>query len=189
MESHIHEISSFITNSIKEGVKKSESIAKLLVRKPVEVWLKDYTLITGSEAKAYYGFKLHDYTNPLGFRDTDIVLKSVDPSQEFIDLTKFLSEHYEKLEIGATGIISSIPIHFNGEAMYKPALCRFAYGSKFYELFAPIKPEMYNRTGYVSLNTLVECAKEWDRPKDRFFLDQVRALIPVDSGSTGRSYA
>jgi hypothetical protein len=173
------EITSFLDSKIKEGIAKSQVATKLLIQKPINRWISENTLITGSKAKSFYGFKLHESKHKGNFRDTDLVFKwniTKQSIEDFGDLCKFLEEMYGELEYSYQIDFSDWShTTFKPEAMCKPALTHFAYNGEFYEIFEPINEEIsYN--GYVSLSTLVTCAKEWDRPKDKFFLDQIKAL-------------
>lgn len=70
----LKEVEQFIADKIAREVAKSQAITKLLVMQPVGMWLKNCTLITGSEAKAHYGFNLHSSPHQNGFRDSDRVV-------------------------------------------------------------------------------------------------------------------
>lgn len=175
----LKEVEKIIANKIAVEVAKSQAITKLLVIQPVEMWINKCTLITGSEAKTHYGFKLHDSTHVNGFRDSDRVMKWKDihvAMSNANDLFLFLSEHYKEHIMGFEGICSSIPIIYNPENKFEKALYRFAYNNKFYEIF-PHNNSVVENGEYVAISTLIACAKEWGRDKDKFFLSQVRNLL------------
>ena len=175
----LKEVEDFIANKIAQEVAKSQAITKLLVAQPVEMWINKSTLITGSEAKTHYGFKLHASPNQNGFRDSDRVLrwehKHIAMSNAN-DLFLFLSEHYKEHIMGWGGICSSVPIIYNPEAKFEKALYRFTYNGKFYEIF-PHNNTVVENGEYVAISTLIACAQEWNREKDEFFLSQVRNLL------------
>lgn len=131
--------------------------------------------IAGSEAKKHYGFTLHE-ANTKHVRDLDVVLRSKD-----IDTTIFeiLQESSDKIITGYTGDMSSCPIYFTGEQKFKTALYSFAYPYKgemrWVEVFAA-QSNTPQQVEFVPLKQLIECASEWKREKDYFFLKQVFAL-------------
>ena len=177
MEKTMRELNEFINAKIAEGVAKSVVITKLLVVQPVEMWIKNYTLITGSEAKSYYGFQLHPSLNKNGFRNSDRVMKweNSAATQNAKDVFTFLSEHYSEHIMGWRGICSSTPIIYDPEAEFSKAEYRFSYDGRFYEIF-PYNDHVEANGNYVAIRTLIHCAKEWKREKDLFFLNQVNFI-------------
>lgn len=130
--------------------------------------------IAGSEAKAHYGFKLFDKSKSV--RDLDVVIKFKGADRTIFEVLQASSD---KLVTGYEGANSSIPVHYEAEQKFKPALYRFAYPYKgvmrWVEVFEA-QSETPQWAEYVPLKQLIACASEWNREKDVHFLNQVFAL-------------
>lgn len=157
------EISNFIESKIKEEIVKSQTLTKkILIFSDI---LTKGTVITGSIAKQHYGFKL-----PHSPKDKDLIL--IDKSFEDIYLladSLMPKEYY-------TGSFNSILVKKEEELHFKAPIASFVFKNEFVEIFENVNNLDTFTRDYVPLQELVKCAKEWNRDKDKFFLEQVKNL-------------
>jgi hypothetical protein len=147
----------------------------------------DFCLITGSEAKKHYGFQLPNDKN-WNERDVDIVLSneyfSTTSQNSYLvtDIMEVLQESTEPYLKGWTGVQSSVPDFFeptNDE--FKKPIYHFFHvyrgNMRYIEVFEKESKTQANDK-FVDLATLIRGAQAWGRPKDLFFLEQVKAIYP-----------
>lgn len=157
------EISNFIESKIKEEIAKSQVlIKKILLFSNI---LDKGTVITGSHAKKFYGFEL-----PHIPKDKDLIL--IDKSFEDIYLladSLMPKEYY-------TGSFNSILVKKEEELHFKAPIASFIFNNEFVEIFENVNNLDIFTRGYVPLQELIKCAREWNRDKDKFFLEQIKSL-------------
>lgn len=166
-------LSEAVNSIISKNLEKYKSALMRLINPNFDLF--SLVKITGSEAKAYYGFNLHEAHSKY-VRDLDVVLTSTNQDTTIFEI---LQETSNKLVTGFSGPQSSVPVYFEGEQKYKTALYSFAYPYKgvmrWVEVFAPVE-NVGGPSPYVPLKALINCAMEWKRDKDIYFLKQVIAL-------------
>lgn len=157
------EISNFIESKIKEEIAKSQVLTKKIFT--FSNILNKGTVITGSIAKQHYGFKL-----PHSPKDKDLIL--IDESFEDIYLLadSIMPKDYR------TGSWNSIIVKKEEEVHFKAPIASFVFNNEFVEIFENVNNLDHFTRGYVPLQELVKCAKEWNRDKDKFFLEQIKNL-------------
>ncbi len=163
----ITDVSQFIDSKVNEYVRKSQVLTTRL--------LQDYfpfgtgCLITGSWAKLHYGF---DVQIP---RDKDLVLIQGDLRDIYLLANDLMPK------VGFTGSFGSIVVEKPEELHYKPPFASFVHNNIFIEVFDNTdnlsNPWHSQGDKYVPLSALIECAREWNREKDRHFLGLVKACV------------
>jgi len=157
------EISNFIENKIQEEVAKSQTLTKkILVFSDI---LTKGTVITGSHAKRFYGFELPHYP-----KDKDLILADKSFEDIYLLANSLMPKEYY------TGSFNSILVKKEEELHFKAPIASFVFNNEFIEVFENVNNLSINTRGYVPLQELVKCAKEWNRDKDKFFLEQVKNL-------------
>jgi hypothetical protein len=161
------EVSQYIEAKVNEEIKKSQALVIMVLNTGFTIG--DRCLITGSYAKQHYGFSLDK--SPA---DKDLVL--ID--DEYKPLYELAGSLLPKTCYG--GSYGSITIEKENEFHHKPAIASFVWKNEFIEVFSPLEGvTLYSRTNYVPLISLIKCAKEWGRPKDQAFLQELSTTITV----------
>jgi hypothetical protein len=186
MKDLVKELASFIDNQVQSKLSKYQAYINFISTGGQLFKNSNLSplLVTGSEAKSYYGFTL--YPNGHKIRDLDVVInhngiRLGNNDDIFItDLMEVLQEATKPFITHYTGVCSSTPVFHEGEPNeFKKAIYHFYYQYKgdmrFVEVFEKHTETIGNR-GYVDLATLVRGAKAWKRPKDLHFLEQVENL-------------
>lgn len=158
------EISAFITAKINEEVKKSQVLTKIILEK--SNILTKGTFITGSHAKRFYGFNL-----PHCPKDKDLVLKDENLREIYLLADSLMPKEYR------TGSWNSIIVRKEEEFHFKKPIASFVYNNEFVEIFENVNKINEFNFGYIPLQELIKCAKEWRREKDIFFLNQIKTLV------------
>lgn len=155
------EISAFINAKITEEIAKSK-VLQLKILKTSNI-LTLGTALSGSHAKLYYGFKV-----PHSPKDKDMVLIDNCLRDVYIFADSIMPKEYN------TGSWNSIIVRKEEEFHFKAPIASFLYNNEFVEIFENVNSIPYCKV--VPLQELVKCAREWNRDKDKFFLEQIKNL-------------
>lgn len=155
------EISAFVNAKISEEIAKSKVLSLKILENSNILTLG--TALSGSYAKLYYGFKL-----PHTPKDKDMVLIDEAFKDVYLFADGIMPKDYR------TGSWNSIIVKKEQEFHFKAPIASFVYNNEFVEIFENINSIPFCKI--IPLQELVKCAREWNRDKDKFFLEQIKNL-------------
>lgn len=155
------EISAFVNAKISEEIAKSKVLSLKILENSNILTLG--TALSGSYAKLHYGFKL-----PHTPKDIDRVLMDKTFKDVYLFADEIMPKDYR------TGSWNSIIVKKEQEFHFKAPIASFVYNNEFVEIFENINSIPFCKI--IPLQELVKCAREWNRDKDKFFLEQIKNL-------------